>query len=406
MKYSYIFASLNAAFVASDDDGLHLLQTMIQKHGHGGPSVGCPAGYSLVAGGVGPNWANCPGTTVGGYCVLPKASAYELCDSDPSCTMVSHTSNHGWLGSYGSHSVSPSKGTLQNNAQWSSCVKDPQFVSCPEGYDRVQATGENWANCPGTTVGGYCVLPNAAAYELCDSDPSCTMVSHTTNKGWLAAHGVGSVSPSKGSRTTMQANAEWMSCVKKASWVKLNPPIHCPSGYEGVQGVASGNWANCPGTTVGGYCVVPKVSAYELCDSDPLCTMVSHTSNGGWLRAHGQNSVSPGRGGIQGNGEWASCRKVITTTTTTTTAKMFETCPGEGKANTNECPPGCTFVDNCAQCELAARSWGKTYSTAPAKAGDPRPRGCYRNRKHLFKCNTANPEGPYRGKYPICQAIV
>jgi len=395
------FATVSAA--SGESEAVHLLQTTaIKKHGHGGPAVTCPAGYKLAAGIGQPHWANCPGTTLGGYCVLSTANAYALCDKDPECTMVSHTSNHGWLGSYGSDSVQASKGAVQANSEWTSCVKDPLYVSCPEGYERAQGIGQpHWANCPGTTLGGYCVLPKADAYKLCDSDASCTMVSHTTNKGWLGAYGAGSVQASKGK---VQANAEWASCVKKPGFVKLNPPINCPYGYEGVQGIVSGVWANCPGTTLGGYCVLPKEKGYELCNSDPSCTMVSHTSNAGWLGAYGQNSVQVGKGTIQGNGEWASCKKLITTTTTTT-VKMFEACPVEGTVNTNECPAGCTFVDNCAQCELAAKSWGKKYSTEPFPAGSPRPRGCFRNRKFLIKCNSGNPEGPYKGKYPICQKI-
>lgn len=408
MLYSFAACLTTARVVNGESEVLHLLQTTaINQHGHGGPVVKCPAGYHVVPGIGQPHWADCPGTTLKGWCVLPTENAYALCNKDPECTMVSHTSNHGWLGSFGSNSVQASKGAAARpNSQWTSCVKDPGFHSCPEGYDRVEGLGrEVWANCPGTTLGGYCVLPAVNAYRLCDSDPSCTMVSHTTNKGWLGAYGAGSVQVSKGKALNKGAKT-WSSCVKRPGYVKLRPPITCPFGYEGVQGIYSGRWPNCPGTTLAGWCVLPKEKGYELCNSEPSCTMVSHTSNAGWLRKFGQNSVQLGRGTAKtrGSPEWASCKKLITTTTTTT-VKMFEPCPVEGKVNTNECPAGCTFVDNCAQCELAAKHWGKTYSTEPFPEGSPRPRGCFRNRKFLIKCNAGNPEGPYKGKYPICQKI-
>jgi len=82
---------------------------------------------------------------------------------------------------------------------------------------------------------------------------------------------------------------------------------------------------------------------------------------------------------------------------------MFEACTEEGEENTNECPAGCTFVDDCAQCELAAKAFGHPYSEAPIPAGSPRPRGCFRNKKWLIKCNWENPQGAKKGKYPICK---
>merc|ERR1712107_344824 len=41
---------------------------------------------------------------------------------------------------------------------------------------------------------------------------------------------------------------------------------------------------------------------------------------------------------------------------------MFKSCPKEGKPGTNVCPEGCTFVDNCEQCEFAAGVWKKVFS--------------------------------------------
>lgn len=96
---------------------------------------------------------------------------------------------------------------------------------------------------------------------------------------------------------------------------------------------------------------------------------------------------------------------VVTTTTTTAAVKMFEVCPEEGKENTNVCPEGCAPVDDCDQCKLAAEDWGKPFSDEPIPEGATRPTGCFRNRKYLIKCNKKNPEGPYRGKFPICQKV-
>merc|ERR1719414_1775504 len=46
---------------------------------------------------------------------------------------------------------------------------------------------------------------------------------------------------------------------------------------------------------------------------------------------------------------------------------MFKACPKEGKPGTNKCPKGCTFVDNCEQCEFAAGVWKKDFSKLPWK---------------------------------------
>jgi len=95
---------------------------------------------------------------------------------------------------------------------------------------------------------------------------------------------------------------------------------------------------------------------------------------------------------------------------------MFKACPTEGKPGTNVCPEGCTFVDNCEQCEFAAGVWEKDYSTEPwkPKTGS-RPQGCFRNRKFNIKCNKFEPGSKYpsgvdkvgtkKGKWPICKLI-
>jgi len=95
---------------------------------------------------------------------------------------------------------------------------------------------------------------------------------------------------------------------------------------------------------------------------------------------------------------------------------IFKACPDEGKAGTNVCPEGCTFVDNCEQCEFAAGVWKKDYSKAPWPAGSgARPQGCFRNRKFNVKCNKFEPGSKYpsgqdkvgtkKGKWPICKVI-
>jgi len=95
---------------------------------------------------------------------------------------------------------------------------------------------------------------------------------------------------------------------------------------------------------------------------------------------------------------------------------LFKACPKEGTPGSNVCPEGCTFVDNCEQCEFAAGVWKKKYSTAnwPASSGS-RPQGCFRNRKFNIKCNIFAPGSKYpsgvdkvgkkRGKWPICKLI-
>merc|ERR1719240_458226 len=95
---------------------------------------------------------------------------------------------------------------------------------------------------------------------------------------------------------------------------------------------------------------------------------------------------------------------------------MFKACPKEGKPGTNKCPKGCTFVDNCEQCEFAAGVWKKDFSKEPwAPRSGSRPQGCFRNRKFNIKCNKFEPGSKYssgvnkvgtkRGKWPICKII-
>jgi len=95
---------------------------------------------------------------------------------------------------------------------------------------------------------------------------------------------------------------------------------------------------------------------------------------------------------------------------------MFKACPREGKPGTNKCPKGCTFVDNCEQCEFAAGVWKKDFSKLPWKPSTgSRPQGCFRNRKFNIKCNKFEPGSKYpngkskvgtkRGKWPICKLI-
>jgi len=95
---------------------------------------------------------------------------------------------------------------------------------------------------------------------------------------------------------------------------------------------------------------------------------------------------------------------------------LFKACPKEGKPGTNVCPEGCTFVDNCEQCEFAAGVWKKDFSKEPWKPSTgSRPQGCFRNRKFNIKCNKFEPGSKYpsgldkvgtkRGKWPICKLI-
>jgi len=95
---------------------------------------------------------------------------------------------------------------------------------------------------------------------------------------------------------------------------------------------------------------------------------------------------------------------------------LFKACPKEGKPGTNVCPQGCTFVDNCEQCEFAAGVWKKDFSKEPWKPKTgARPQGCFRNRKFNIKCNKFQPGSKYpsgrdkvgtkRGKWPICKLI-
>jgi len=95
---------------------------------------------------------------------------------------------------------------------------------------------------------------------------------------------------------------------------------------------------------------------------------------------------------------------------------IFKACPDEGKAGTNVCPEGCTFVDNCEQCEFAAGVWKKDYSGDPwPQRSGSRPQGCFRNRKFNIKCNKFEPGSKYpsgvdkvgtkKGKWPICKLI-
>merc|ERR1719231_1371962 len=82
---------------------------------------------------------------------------------------------------------------------------------------------------------------------------------------------------------------------------------------------------------------------------------------------------------------------------------MFTPCKAEGKVGTNECPPGCTAVDTEDECMLAAKAWNKPFDDEPIPAGSPRPTGCFRNRKFKMKFNKINPQGGFKGKYPICK---
>jgi len=82
---------------------------------------------------------------------------------------------------------------------------------------------------------------------------------------------------------------------------------------------------------------------------------------------------------------------------------MFIPCKGEGKQGTNDCPAGCTAVDNEDECKLAAKAWNKPFDDAPIPAGTVRPTGCFRNRKFKIKFNKNNPKGGAKGKWPICK---
>jgi len=95
---------------------------------------------------------------------------------------------------------------------------------------------------------------------------------------------------------------------------------------------------------------------------------------------------------------------------------MLKACPKEGTPGTNVCPEGCTFVDNCEQCQFAAGVWKKDYSTEPWKPSTgSRPQGCFRNRKFNIKCNKFEPGSKYpngkdkvgekAGKWPICKVV-
>jgi len=80
-------------------------------------------------------------------------------------------------------------------------------------------------------------------------------------------------------------------------------------------------------------------------------------------------------------------------------------CPEEGKQKTDDCPVGCSHIESCEQCELAAQHWGRKFETSPWPHGHQRPTGCFRNRKWKIKCNDKGPFGPKKGKWPICALI-
>jgi len=80
-------------------------------------------------------------------------------------------------------------------------------------------------------------------------------------------------------------------------------------------------------------------------------------------------------------------------------------CPEEGKPKTDECPEGCKYIEDCDMCQQAAVFWNLSYGGENNWPNDPRPHGCFRNRKWQIKCNPDGPYGGFRGKWPVCQQI-
>ena len=87
-----------------------------------------------------------------------------------------------------------------------------------------------------------------------------------------------------------------------------------------------------------------------------------------------------------------------------------------GGKNTNECPAGCTFIENCAQCELAAKEAGYHYRAKIPGPTFVSPRGCFLNKKRFkhpspygqgqVRCNAQNRQGAKKKINIVCMKKV
>ena len=64
---------------------------------------------------------------------------------------------------------------------------------------------------------------------------------------------------------------------------------------------------------------------------------------------------------------------------------------------------GCAYIGSIEMCGHVAVFWNLSYGDENNWPNDPRPHGCFRNRKWKIECNPHGRNGGFGGTWPVCQ---
>jgi hypothetical protein len=162
--------------------------------------------YQQVATGVWdmtpPGVYACKDTLIPGYCILPEASAREVCDKDVKCLGFTVANDPKWVARIGKSAEKPvqlvsKKPVKSANAAAAYFEKQPRPRTVDDIVYQPTDKGVWWGGaanvktgeytCPDTMFRGYCVVPEERAQEICNKDSGCLGYIVPNKPEWISA---------------------------------------------------------------------------------------------------------------------------------------------------------------------------------------------------------------------------
>jgi len=349
-------------------------------------SMSCPAGYTQM-GNIGDDvrgW----GLVRRGNRASSLGDCQAQCDRDTRCGSFEYNKEKGEcaLNDWGNSNA----GAQNGKWGWALTCQRPFTMSCPAGYKQMGNIGDDvrgW----GLVRRGNRASSLGDCQAQCGRDTRCGSFEYNKESGECALN-------DWGNSNAGAQNGKWgwaITCQRP--FISMS----CPADYSQMGNIGDDvrGW----GLVRMGNRASSLADCRAQCDRDNRCGSFEYNKEKGECALNDwANSNADAQNGKWG---WAlTCAR----TGQRCPVRMFEPCPRQGRVGTDDCPAGCEHVTNCMECSLAAKVWaskGFSWSEAPFALGAVRPTGCFRNRKNLVKCNSKNPTGGAKGKWPICKKI-
>jgi hypothetical protein len=144
----------------------------------------------------------CKDTLIPGYCILPEASAREVCDKDVKCLGFTVANDPKWVARIGKSAEKPvqlvsKKPVKSANAAAAYFEKQPRPRTVDDIVYQPTDKGVWWGGaanvktgeytCPDTMFRGYCVVPEERAQEICNKDSGCLGYIVPNKPEWISA---------------------------------------------------------------------------------------------------------------------------------------------------------------------------------------------------------------------------